>query len=176
MPFKLNISEKGKTYKLELEDESLVGRKIGEKLKGEEIKQDLAGYELKISGTSDKSGFPGIKSEEGPELKRVLLTEGFGMHKKPKGETKKTRKAAKGLRLRKTVRGNTISLDTIQINLKVIKTGNKKLEEIFPKEQKQGEESKEETAEKKEEQPKEEKEEAKPEENKQQEEKKENGK
>ena len=37
----------------------------------------------------------------------------------------------KGYRERKTVRGNTIAEDIIQINLKVIKEGEKKLEEIF---------------------------------------------
>ena len=134
MPFKINISEKGKTYKLELEDESLVGRKIGETIKGGEIKSDLSGYELEITGTSDKSGFPGMKQKEGPELKRVLLKKGFAMHNK-----------RKGVRLRKTVRGNTKSSDTVQINLGVKKVGNKKLEEIFTKEgKKEGESEKEE--------------------------------
>jgi len=149
MVFKLNISEKGKAYKLETESEILVGKKIGETIKGEEIKQELAGYELIVTGTSDKSGFPGMKEKDGPELKSALLGRGFGMHNKPKGETKKTKKAGKGLKLRKTVRGNTISLDTIQINLKVLKAGSKKLEEALPPAKKEGEEAKEEKSEEK---------------------------
>ena len=31
MPFKLNMSEKGKTYKVESSSESFIGKKIGEK-------------------------------------------------------------------------------------------------------------------------------------------------
>ena len=41
----------------------------------------------------------------------------------------------KGVRLRKTLRGNEISLDTIQINTKVVKEGVKKFNEIFKKEE-----------------------------------------
>ena len=37
-----------------------------------------------------------------------------------------------GLRLRKTVRGKVISPLIVQINLKLIKEGSKKLSEIFP--------------------------------------------
>lgn len=121
MVFKLNISEKEKAWKLELDSEDLIGKKIGDNLKGEELKSDLAGYDLEITGTSDKAGFPGMKDKEGPELKKALLTKGWGMKDK-----------RKGVRLRKTIRGNTISPDTIQINLKVLKAGHKKLHEIFP--------------------------------------------
>jgi len=137
MAFKINISTKtGKTYKIETEDETLVGKKIGQKIKGEDISANLAGYELKITGTSDKAGFPGFKKVEGTGLKKELLTYGKGMHQKPKGLSKKPNKKPKGLRLRKTVRGNTISTDIIQINLKVLKDGEKKLEDVFKKEKK----------------------------------------
>jgi len=151
MVFKINISDKGKTYKVEIEDEILVGKKIGNKIKGEIIQPDLEGYTLEITGTSDKAGFPGFKEVEGTGLSRQLLTYGKGMHKKPKGLSKKPNKKPKGLRLRKTVRGNTISQDIVQINLKVLKAGNKKLEEIFkPKsEEKPAEESKEQPSEEK---------------------------
>ena len=54
------------------------------------------------------------------------------MHKKPKG-LKKVNKRPKGLRLRKTVRGKEISLDTVQINTKVLKEGKKKFEDLFEK-------------------------------------------
>jgi ribosomal protein S6E (S10) len=37
-----------------------------------------------------------------------------------------------GLRLRKTVRGNEISADTVQINLSVKKEGSKKFESLLP--------------------------------------------
>lgn len=133
MVFKINLSDKGKTWKIETDTEALVGRKIGEKIEGAEISADLSGYELEITGTSDKAGFPGFKEVEGTTLKGVLLTYGKGMHKKPKGlKKKKPNRKPKGLRLKKTVRGNTISRDIVQISLKVLKNGSKKLPEIFP--------------------------------------------
>ena len=46
----------------------------------------------------------------------------------------------KGLKRKRTVRGNTISHDIIQINLSVKKTGSKKLAEIFPEQAKKIEE------------------------------------
>ena len=136
MPFKLNISEKDKSWKLEIESDFLIGKRLGEKIDGREISKELEGYELEISGASDKSGFPNKKDIEGAELRKVLLTKGWGMHKKPKKEGKKKVKTPKGLRLRKTVRGNQISEKTVQINISVLKAGKRKLEEIFPEQNK----------------------------------------
>ena len=134
MPFKINISDKGKTFKLEVDTEFLVGKKIGERIEGKEIKPELQDYELEITGTSDKAGFPGKKDVEGTGLKKVLLKKGWGMKTRPRKEGKKAkRRMVKGLRLKKSVRGNTITKDIIQINLKVVKSGTKKLEEMFPK-------------------------------------------
>jgi small subunit ribosomal protein S6e len=133
MVFKINIGEKGKSWKIESDSESLVGKKIGDKLEGSELSPELSGYELEITGTSDKSGFAGMKELEGTTLKGVLLGYGFGMHKKPKGlKKKKPNKKPHGLRLKKTVRGNTITRDVVLINLKVMKAGTKKLVEVFP--------------------------------------------
>lgn len=160
MAFKLNISNKGKAWKLEVESEFLVGKSIGEKFNGKEINPDLEGYELEITGGSDKAGFPMYKEIEGIGLKRVLLTKGWGMHKRPKGDKKKVPQP-KGLRLRKSVRGRTISDLIVQINLRVLTEGKKKLEEIFPDQNKAPEpETKEEPK------VKEQKETPKPEENK----------
>ena len=127
--FKINVGFKGKTFKVEKESESLIGLSIGEKIDGSEVSDELSGYELEITGTSDKAGFAGIPEIEGPRLKKVLLGYGRGMHKKPKG-LKKINKKPKGLRIRKTVRGKEISADTVQINTKVIKEGSKKFSEI----------------------------------------------
>lgn len=122
MPFKFEIGDpkSKRTYHLESEAESLIGKTIGENVKGEEIKPELAGSEFTITGFSDKAGFPGMKKVDGPYLKRVLLTKGFGMRTK-----------GQGLRKRKTVRGNLISSDIVQINLKVVKDGSN-LAEMFP--------------------------------------------
>jgi small subunit ribosomal protein S6e len=120
MPFKINISDKGKTYKLETESEVIVGKKIGETIQGKDVAPELEGYELEITGTSDKAGRPGFKGLEGSAYHRKLLTLGPGM---------KNRK--KGLRLRKTLRGEEISSKTSQINIKVIKEGNKKFDDLI---------------------------------------------
>ncbi|MBI2629175.1 30S ribosomal protein S6e [Candidatus Pacearchaeota archaeon] len=122
MAFKLNISEKGKTFHLETESEDLIGKKIGEKLSGKDISGDLSGYEFEIKGTSDKAGLPGKKDVSGLTLKKILLTKGPFLRKTPH----------KGFRRKKTVRGNEISSNIIQINLNVLKKGGKSLEEIFP--------------------------------------------
>jgi small subunit ribosomal protein S6e len=132
--FKINISEKGKTYHLELENEDLHGKKLHDKIEGKDILPTLEGYEMEIAGMSDKAGFPSIEKVEGIMLKKVLLSYEKGMHKKTKREGKKkwSNTNPKGLRLRKTARGSTLSGDIVQINLKVLKSGSKKLAEIFP--------------------------------------------
>ena len=124
MAFKINVSHNGKAYKLETESEVLVGKKIGETISGDQLDENLKGYELEITGTSDLSGIPGFKGLEGPGYHRRLLTYGQGM---------KDRR--KGMRLRKTNRGEEISLKMHQINAKVIKEGNKKFAELTKKEE-----------------------------------------
>lgn len=133
MPFKINISKNGKTARFETENEALMGLKIGGTMKGEDVNADLAGYVLQITGTSDSAGFAGKKELEGPGLQRVLLTKGFGMKKKPKKEGRKKVPTPKGLRLRKTLRGNIISKDTVQINTVIKQEGNKKFEDFLKK-------------------------------------------
>jgi len=122
---KLNISENGKAWKVELADESMHGKNVGDVFDGKEINADLEGYQLEITGGSDISGFPLSKDVEGLALKRLLLTKGFGM-----------RDSRQGVRLRKTVRGKTISASVTLINLKVVKAGKKSLVEIFPEQNK----------------------------------------
>lgn len=134
MVFKFNISDKsGKTYHLESEAEEINGKSLKEHLKGEVISPELAGYEFEIAGASDKAGFPALEQVEGIGLQKVLLGYGKGMHKRPRREGKKpiSNPKPKGLRLRKTIRGKVMSPDIVQINLKVLKEGHKKLHEIF---------------------------------------------
>ncbi len=120
MVFKLNISEKGKAWKLETESEFMVGKNVGDKVDGKDVKSELDGYELEITGGSDIAGFPLSKDVEGLGLKKVLLKKGWGMHDN-----------REGVRLRKTVRGRQISVAVSQINLKVVKAGKKALSEVF---------------------------------------------
>ena len=121
MAFKINVAHKGKTAKFESENEELVGALIGSTIKGNLISADLEGYELKITGTSDKAGFPGLTEIKGPALKRVILKKGIGM-----------KDNREGMRMRKTIRGNEISADTVQINTTVVKEGAKKFDTLVP--------------------------------------------
>ena len=125
MPMKVNISEKGKAWKLEIADDSLPSKSIGDTIEGKELKQELEGYQLEITGGSDNAGFPLAKDIEGIGLKRVLLTRGFAM-----------RDSYPGIRRRKTVRGKVITATTAQLNLKVTKAGSKPLAEVFPEQNK----------------------------------------
>jgi ribosomal protein S6E (S10) len=137
--FKFNISEKsGKTFKLEAEAEELIGKSLHNKVNGLEISPELAGYEFEIAGASDIAGFPSMEGIEGIGLKKLLLNFGKGMKKRPRreGKRKRTDYKPRGLRLRKTGRGKTISASIVQINLKTLKEGHKKLHEIFPEQNK----------------------------------------
>ena len=139
MAFKINLNEKtGKTWKVEAEAEGLIDKKLGEVVSGNDISNDLEGYEFEITGASDKSGFTAMKEVEGIGIKKLLLGYGKGMKKKPKREGKKkiSNNKPSGLRLRKSVRGNTISEAITQINLKVVKEGKTPLATIYgPKEE-----------------------------------------
>ena len=128
MVFKINVSHNGKTYKFETESEIPVGKKIGETIQGGDLDDNLKGYDLEITGTSDLSGIPGFKGLEGPGYHRKLLTYGKGM---------KDRR--KGIRLRKTNRGEEISLKTHQINSIVKKEGDKKFAELTSSDSKESE-------------------------------------
>lgn len=127
---KINISAKdGKTYAKELDKTNqkvFMGKRIGETVKLDGI--GLTGYEAIITGGSDNAGFPMRKSILGTKRKRALLKGGVGY-----------RKAKKGLKKRKTVRGNQVAEDIAQINLKVVKEGKTKLSETFKKEENQKE-------------------------------------
>lgn len=125
--------DKGKTFHLEADEKTFLGMKIGDTVQGKDILADLEGYEFVIVGASDKSGFPALAKVEGIGRKKLLLKYGKGMR-----QTK-----PKGLRLRKTVRGNTIAADIAQINLKAKKEGARALSEIFPEQAKNKEEKQE---------------------------------
>jgi small subunit ribosomal protein S6e len=118
MDLKINIADKsGKTIKKELKEDQTTafhGKKIGDKINGEIL--DLAGYEFEVSGGSDYCGFPMRKDVNGIMRKAILVTKGFG-----------NKYNRKGMRLRRTVAGNTIYNKTSQVNLKVIKYGSEPL-------------------------------------------------
>lgn len=136
MVFKLDISHKGKTYHMDSESESFIGKKIGDKISGEDIKKELEGAEFTITGASDKAGFPSYSKVEGTGLKRVLLTKGFGLKHKHKKKKTASPTLVKGIRMRRTVRANTMTTDIVQINLHLTKEGPKSLAAMLGKEEK----------------------------------------
>jgi len=110
--FKIIISEPetGTSKTVELEETRaipLIGRKIGEAIDGSVV--DLPGHKVQITGGSDKDGFPMRPSVHGGVRRRVVLSGGVGFN--PQDE---------GARRRKTVRGNVITDEIVQVNMKVI--------------------------------------------------------
>ena len=158
--FKLCIAnpKNGKCYQKEVKDAeagAFMGLNVGENVKGDAF--GMAGYEFLITGGSDYCGFPMRHGILGLR-KKIYSYGGVGFKKLKKGE-----------KTRKTVCGHKIHDKITQINLKVLKEGAKKIEDIMPAGGKaEGEapkadakkEEKPKVEEKKEEKPKEEKKEA----------------
>jgi small subunit ribosomal protein S6e len=138
--FKIIVSdpETGKSQLVEVEESQavpLIGRKLGEVIDGATVK--LSGYKLKITGGSDKDGFPMRPNIHGGVRVSAILSEGVGFHSSQSGERK-----------RKTLRGNVITDAIVQINMKVVeKPKSKKAEKPKTEEAKEESAPTEETAE-----------------------------
>lgn len=151
----INDVKKGKSYQKEFDMNLFSGKKIGDKVSGDNL--GLKDYEFLITGGSDDAGFPLSKSFESGVRKKILINK-------------------KGTKMRKNVRGNQIGNYVAQINMKVVKYGTGDLSKLVGVEKKEGEEVKQVPAEQKkpevkvepkpEEKPKEEKVVEKPEEKK----------
>jgi len=116
--FKVIVSdpEDGKSSVVELEESRatpFVGRKIGETVDGTVL--GLSGHTVIITGGSDKSGFPMRPDVHGGIKKKILLGRGVGF--KP---------SQKSIRRRKTIRGNIITDDIAQINVRIAEKPAKK--------------------------------------------------
>jgi small subunit ribosomal protein S6e len=127
--FKIIISdpETGTSKSIELEETStlpLIGKKIGDVVDGSIL--DLPGHKIQITGGSDKDGFPMRPNVHGGVRRKVILSGGVGFN--PQNE---------GARRRKTIRGNVITDEIVQINMKIIEKPKK------PKEKKKAKEEKE---------------------------------
>ena len=109
--FKIIISDpdSGTSKTVELEEDrtvALIGRRMGEILDGAIV--GLSGHKVQITGGSDKDGFPMRPSVHGGVRRNVILGGGVGFNPKDDGE-----------RRRKMVRGNVITDEIVQINMKI---------------------------------------------------------
>ncbi|MDH7517429.1 MAG: 30S ribosomal protein S6e [Candidatus Thermoplasmatota archaeon] len=117
----VNDTKNGKSYQIPVSGHhanSLIGKKVGDEVDG--IFISLPGYKLQITGGSDKDGFPMRSDLPGVGRRRILVSKSKGF--KP---------TEKGLRRKKSIRGNTISQDIVQINMKVIKYSSKPIDQII---------------------------------------------
>lgn len=110
--FKIIISDPktGKSKSVEVEGARaipLIGKKIGDTIDGSLV--GMPGVKLLITGGSDKDGFPMRPDVHGGVKVSILLSGGVGFKPENKGE-----------RRRKTVRGNVITEDIVQVNAKII--------------------------------------------------------
>ncbi|MCI4373239.1 MAG: 30S ribosomal protein S6e [Thermoplasmata archaeon] len=119
--YKLVISERAVSIARTVADPQaagFLGKRIGETVGGELI--GAAGYTFRITGGTDKSGFPMRPGLPGARQTRLYVGDGFGFQA-----------PRLGMRKRRTFRGNTISEDTVQINLVVEQKGGKPLAELL---------------------------------------------
>jgi len=107
--------ETGKSQSLEIEGPRavpLIGRKLGEVVDGSVV--GMGGHKLQITGGSDKDGFPMRPNIHGGVRAGVVLSEGVGFHPSRKGE-----------RRRKPLRGNVITEEIVQVNMKILEKPKK---------------------------------------------------
>ena len=111
-------SKSGHSFQKELEkgtEKSLIGKKLGDEIEGGLI--GLEGYKLKITGGSDKDGFPmrnGIRARS-----KVLMAHGPGVAK-----------MKFGMKVKKRVAGQTITEGTAQVNCKITTAGPKSFADL----------------------------------------------
>ena len=121
--FKMVVSDprSGRAYNMELSGPkagTLIGMRIGEELGGEAI--GLTGYTLKLAGGTDVDGFPMRADIPGQVRRKVLVAGGTGFNP-----------SKRGLRRRKTFRGNEFSSDILQVNMVITEWGTSTIEELL---------------------------------------------
>lgn len=130
----INDTKNGKSHQVQVSGHhanSLIGKKIGDEVDG--IFISLPGYKLQVTGGTDKNGFAMRRDLPGMSRRRLLLSKSSGF--KPK---------EKGLRKKKSVKGNTVNQDIVQINMKVTKHSSKPIDKLINIEKKDEGEKKEE--------------------------------
>jgi small subunit ribosomal protein S6e len=110
--FKVIVSDPqtGASKVVELEEaraSPFIGRKLGETLDGAVV--DLPAHKVQLTGGSDSDGVPMRSNVHGGIRRAVVLSGGTGFKPKRKGE-----------RRRKTVCGDVITDEIVQINIKIV--------------------------------------------------------
>lgn len=122
----VNDTKSGKSYQVPVSGHhanSLIGKKIGDEVDG--IFISLPGYKLQITGGTDKDGFAMRKDLPGLIRRKILLSDCKGFHE-----------IEHGMRKKKSIRGNTIGQDVVQINMKVTKHSSKPIDSLLKSEDK----------------------------------------
>lgn len=112
----------GKAYNVDASSGAagaLIGKKIGDEVDAGPL--GLAGYKMKITGGSDRTGTPANSNLPGAGRRKLLVGGGVGYHPKMEGQRK-----------RKMLRAKEITADFVQVNAIVTAYGEKPLDELFP--------------------------------------------
>lgn len=128
----VNDTKNGKSHNVQVSGHhanSLIGKKIGDEVDG--IFISLPGYKLEITGGTDKDGFPMRYDLPGMARRRILLSDSLGFKSKENG-----------LRRKKSVKGNTINQNVVQINMKVVKYSSKPIDKLLNVDEKKDKEEK----------------------------------
>jgi small subunit ribosomal protein S6e len=134
----VNDTKKGKSHQVQVSGHhanSLIGKKIGDEVDG--IFISLPGYKLQITGGTDKNGFAMRYDLPGMTRRRLLLSKSKGFNA-----------PEKGMRKKKSLRGNTVNQDIVQINMKVVKFSSRPIEKLIEAKEKTKDDTQEKTEEK----------------------------
>jgi len=117
----VNDTKNGKSHQIQVSGHhanSLIGKKIGDEVDG--IFISLPGYKLQITGGTDKDGFAMKSDLPGMVRRKLLLSNGKSFHA-----------IEDGMRKKKSIRGNTIGQEIVQINMKVTKHSSKPIDQLL---------------------------------------------
>ncbi len=119
--FQVIVGDDGATHSFEVDGQDanrFIGRSIGETVDGDAV--GLPGYELEITGGSDRAGRPMHGDISGAQTAQILSTGGVGYKPTVKGERKRI-----------TIRGAEVSEETRQINTKVVTRGEQSVADLL---------------------------------------------
>lgn len=118
MKLVISDTKSGKAYNKKTEEAVFLNRKVGEQVDLGSV--GLPGFKARITGGSDKQGFPMKPTLQGQGRKKILVRKGIGVRSK-----------AKGRLVRKSMRGNTVGTDIVQLNLAITKQGEKPISDFI---------------------------------------------